>query len=198
MKRASVFSVLVFLLLAVAMLAVNFAETFAQEDGERRKQRFVEIVKGKDYDISIGNAGLFLEDARMEGELRMTVLQWTNRGWQQFTQRVVDFRVVDESGRHLDTVFGFVRVYFELSLVERRLWEEDTSNMSIWVRNEAVGGWTKCRTRLEDSPQHPQGRLSCLIDQFGVYGLAYTSPTLKMKLEKANQATATPTLTPTP
>lgn len=193
MKRASIFSILVFCLLAAAMLAGNFGAASAQEDGERRKTREVDLVKGKTYDVSIGKAGIYLENARMDGQMEMTVLQWTNRGWQQFTQRVVDFRIYDEEGRHLDRVVGLVRVYFDLSVTERRLWEDETSNMGIWVRNESVGGWTKCRAHLTESPQLPQGRLYCLVDQFGVYGLAYTQPTLKFKLEKAASETATPT-----
>ena len=175
---------LVFITVLVAMLALNFQGVAALEGGGFVK-REKDIVFNKSYEIFIGNGGVFLDNSRHIGKLVVKAREPVNRGWHQFTQRILDVRVFNEDGKQFDDVYGLVRVYFTLDKYQRAKWEDPASNMSIWTFNEAVGGWSKCVTHLVESSQFTRGRLSCLVHNYGIYGLAWTKPTLVMRLEKA-------------
>jgi hypothetical protein len=175
---------IIFLLLLVALLGVNFQQAFALEEGGFVKKE-VDIVLNKSYEIFIGNGGVFLDNSRHIGTLVVKARKPVNRGWQVFTQRILDVRVYNTEGREFEEVYGLVRVYFNLDRWQRQIWENPTSNMSIWTFDDINGGWRKCYTNLVDSAQYPHGRLYCLVHKYGSYGLAWTKPTLKMQLAKA-------------
>lgn len=174
----------VLLLLLTTFLAINFQQAFAfEEGGFVKKEKAVRI--GKDTEIFIGNGGVFIDDSPVSGTLVVKAREPVNRGWQVFTQRILEVRVFDEDGREYDQHIGLIRVYFNLDAYQRNKWEDPASNMSIWVFDEIHGGWSKCKTRVLDSAQFRKGRLYCYVKGNGLYGLAWTKPTLRMKLEKA-------------
>ena len=178
---------IIFLVLLVALLGLNFQQVSALEDGGFVKKE-KEIVFNQSYEIFIGNGGVFLDKSRHIGTLVVKAREPVNRGWQVFTQRILDVRVYNTEGKQFEEVFGLVRVYFNLDDYQRNKWNDPASNMSIWTFDEVNGGWSKCKTRLVDSSKYPHGRVYCFVDHYGIYGLAWTKPTLKMKLEKAKSS----------
>jgi hypothetical protein len=113
--------------------------------------------------------------------------------WHVFTQRLIDVHVYDKDGGAFDTVYGLVRVFFTLDKFQYEKWNDPESNMSIWYFDDKLGGWHKCVTHWEPAPGDNKGRLWCVVHKYALYGLAYTAPTLRMKLIKSGVITVTPT-----
>lgn len=183
--RSRSFSTVIHFLVLLGLLAVNFQPANALEDGEGFFKKEINVRFDKNYEITIGNGGVFLDNSRHIGTLVVEASHPLNRGWHVFTQRILDVRIYDKEGKQFEKVFGLIRVYFNLDGYQRTRWNDPTSNMSIWTFDEVNGGWSKCKTKLIEGPDYPKGRLYCTIDHFGIYGLAWTKPTIIMKLEKA-------------
>jgi hypothetical protein len=66
--------------------------------------------------------------------------------------------------------YGFNYVYFNLKFHTRQLWDEGELNIYRWdpVRNR----WSVCPTYLVETKNLPHGRLSCIMREFGLYGIA--------------------------
>ncbi len=181
-------------LLFIAMVAVMVGQAFADEGGNPLR-REVPLVFNKSYDVFIGNGGVYIDNSRHIGTLIVKAIDPTRRPlmWHVFTQRLLDVRVYDKDNVPFDTVYGLIRVYFNLDKFQYQQWSDKTSNMSIWYFDELLGGWHKCTTHWEPVAGSAQGRLWCPIHRYALYGLAYTKPTLIMKLIKAGIITVTPT-----
>lgn len=186
------------LVISVAILvlvAFTWQSVIAQRPTDRLE---VQVDFGDYIDISIGNSGVSQEDSGYRGTIVVEKYESPPdfTSWRIWTQKYMDVRIYENSGRLYDATFGIMQVYFDLDRTQRNIWETRGSNMSIWHYDITVGHWVKCPTiisfHLED---YPHGRLSCSLRSFGLYGLAWTQPTIEMKLTKA-ALTATPTPTP--
>lgn len=182
-----------FVLLAVLLLASVLPVSAFQGEGPLKKE--VELVLNKTYEVFIGNGGVYIDNSRHIGTLVVKAEEFPDNraSWHQFTQRLIDIRVYKKNGAPFDTVFGLVRVYFNLDKFQYDKWLDDESNMSIWYFDELAGGWRKCTTHWEPVAGLQKGRLWCLVHHYTRYGLAWTKPTLIMKLIKAGIITVTPT-----
>jgi hypothetical protein len=181
-----------FLLLAFGVLLGTSGRASAfQGVGPQRKE--VDLVMNRSYDVFIGNSGVYMDNSRHIGTLVLNTSEWPDRpnSWHMFTQHLLDVRVYNKEGDPFTTVYGLVRVYFNLDDFQWDKWRDEDSNMSIWYFDELNGGWYKCTTHWEQVPGEPKGRLWCLVHRYALYGVAYTKPTLLMKLIKAG-------LVPTP
>lgn len=184
-----------FWLLPVLLVLVvsAFGEARADEGGPLRRE--VELVLNKSYEVFIGNGGVYMDNSRHIGTLVLRAEDAPSRPgqWHVFTQRLMDIRVYDKDGQAFGTVYGLVRVYFNLDKHQYEKWTDETSNMSIWYFDELNGGWHKCVTHWEPVAGLARGRLWCVVHHYTRYGLAYTQPTLIAKLIKQGVITATPT-----
>lgn len=184
-------------LLPVILLAVSVMPAIASQQAQRKE---VKLEFNKDYDVSIGNGGIFIDNSQFRGTLVLKSEEFPAErvnSWHKFTQRILDFRVYQNDGDPFKWVYGTVRVYFNLDRGQYSRWVDKKNNMSIWYFDELGGGWKKCVTHWESTPGVPQGRLWCVVRHYTRYGLAYTQPTILMKMLKLGTKTATPTLTPT-
>jgi hypothetical protein len=195
-KNKIIFRVVLFLL-PVIILVVSVMPAFASQRAQRKQ---VDLDFGKTYDISIGNGGIFIEDSKMRGTMVLKAEEFPaerTMSWHKFTQRILDFRVYQKDGDPFEWVYGEVRVYFNLDRGQYDRWADKKNNMSIWYFDEVRGGWKKCVTHWESTPGVPQGRLWCVVRHYTRYGLAWTQPTILMKMLKLGTKTVTPTRTPT-
>lgn len=165
--------------------------------GEGPLRREVELVFNKPYEVFIGNGGIFIDNSQMRGTMVLQSEDWSRvQSWHQFTQRILDFQVYDRNGKPFEWVYGNVRVYFNLDKFQYDKWIDEEANMSIWYFDKLNGGWRKCATHWEPAPGLPKGRLWCLVRYYTRYGLAWTQPTMTMKLIKQGLITVTPSPTP--
>jgi hypothetical protein len=194
-----IFRALLFML-PVFVLALSVAPAFAfQEGGNPVIRKELPLVMNKSYELFIGNGGVYMDNSRHIGTLVLKSEEWPenrSQSWQQFTQRLLDVRVYEKGGAPFDRVYGIVRVYFNLDSIQYDMWQDEERNMSIWQFDELNGGWRKCVTHWEPAPGLRFGRLWCLVKQYTRYGLAWTQPTLLMKLIKQGVITVTPSPTP--
>jgi hypothetical protein len=181
-------------ILLVAVLVTMVREARA-DGGDNPLKREVPLVFNKSYDIFIGNGGVYIDNSRHIGTLVVKSIRPTHRPlmWHVFTQNLIDVRIFDKDDKPFTTVYGLIRVYFNLDKFQYQQWSDPVSNMSIWYFDETLGGWLKCSTHWEAVAGAAQGRLWCPIHRFALYGLAYTKPTIIMKLIKAGIITVTPT-----
>ena len=173
------------LIIVFVFFAFSLDPALASDQHDKQVRREVTLIKGKSVEIFIGNGGVFIDEVRKNGTLVIISMSDARRGWHVFTQRTLDISVFDEDDQEVDRVVGLVRVFFNLDRTQRVRWDDETSNMSIWFRPQG-SAWQKCVTHLIEESGFPQGRLYCLVKSYGLYGLAYTKPTLIMKLEKAS------------
>ncbi len=188
MNKRRILTLAAALVLILAVVALTYQTASANEPrqrGERKKE--VKMFYGNSYDISIGRSGVYFANTYYDNVT--AVIEKTdadNRGWRYFTQGIMSVHVYDEDGVAPDRFLGAVQVYFNLDLQQRKKYDDPDSNMSIWYKDEwGVGQWVKCPTFLVKSKAAPRGRAVCYASDFGDYGLAWTWPTLRMKLEKA-------------
>lgn len=202
----------------VTLLVVGFSsnlEAIAQE-GDYKKITQT-IAAGSDYDISIGQAGVFLSGNLMDGtavmireeapkahgggcRLSAATYPCNNRSrlivWQQ---RMLEFHVYrgEEGSKEYEFVRGLGYVYFNLDILTRKAWEnDDDGRMSIWWWDAFNQQWVKCPTFLQRDAGAPQGRLVCYLEEFGTYGLGIRQEDLIIKLVKLGIVTLTPTPKP--
>lgn len=186
---------LLFALLAITLLIAVLPVSAFQGEGPLRRE--VELVFNQTYEVIIGNAGIFIDNSQMRGTLVLRAMEWEReQAYQMFTQRIVDFQVYDRNGDPFEWVYGNVRVYFNLDKTQYDKWIDEEANMSIWYFDKLNGGWRKCPTHWEPAPGLAKGRLWCMVRYYTRYGLAWTQPTLTMKLIKQGVITVTPSPTP--
>lgn len=180
--------------LLVVFTLVNVTQAWADEGGGNRRKE-VDVVMNKSYELFIGNAGVYLDNSRHIGTLVVKSIEPTRRErmWHIFTQNLIDVRMYEKDGGQFTSVYGLVRIYFNLDDFQYKKWNDPVSNMSIWYFDELNGGWHKCTTHWEPAAGLSRGRLWCLAHRYALYGLAYTQPTMTMKLIKQGVITATPT-----
>jgi hypothetical protein len=186
-----------FFALAASALALAVIPAGAfQGDGPLRRE--VDLVFDQTYDVTLGNAGIFIDNSQMRGTMILKAEEFERiQSWQQFTQRIIDFQVFDRTGDPFQWVYGNVRIYFNLDKFQYDKWVDEEANMSIWYFDKLNGGWRKCPTHWEPAPNLAKGRLWCLVRYYTRYGLAWTQPTITMKLIKLGTITITPTPGPT-
>lgn len=181
----------------LVLVAFTWQSVVAQKPTDRLE---VKVDFGNQFDISIGNSGVSQRESGFRGTIVVEKYESPPdfTSWHIWTQKYMDVRIYENSGRLYDSIYGILQVYFDLDSTQRGIWERPDSNMNIWHYDITVGRWVKCPTiitfHLED---YPHGRLSCAISSFGLYGIGWTQPTIEMKLTKAGPSpTPTPTLTP--
>jgi len=189
---------LLFAIVVIALVLTFVPVSAFQGEGPLRRE--VDLVFDQTYEVTIGNAGIFIDNSQMRGTMVLQAEE--SRGkfgltWQQFTQRIIDFKVYDRNGDPFQWVYGNVRVYFNLDKFQYDKWADEDANMSIWYFAQPEGGWRKCPTHWEPAPNLPKGRLWCLVRYYTRYGLAWTQPTIIMKMIKLGTITITPTPGPT-
>jgi hypothetical protein len=186
---------ILFVIIALALiLAVLPVSAF---QGEGPLHREVDLLFNRTYEIFIGNAGIHIDDSAMRGTLVLDAQEWDRvQAWQMFTQRIIDIQMFEQDGDPFEWVYGNVRIYFNLDKFQYDKWIDEEANMSIWYFDKLAGGWRKCTTHWEPAPGLAKGRLWCLVRYYTRYGLAWTQPTLLMKMIKLGTITVTPSPTP--
>jgi hypothetical protein len=187
-----------FIAIVVIVLVVTFVPVSAFQ-GEAPQRREVKLVFNQSYDISIGNGGVFIDNSQMRGTMVLHTEESRGKfglSWHQFTQHIIDIDMFEEDGDPFEWVYGNVRVYFNLDKFQYDKWIDEEANMSIWYFDELNGGWRKCPTHWEATPGVVKGRLWCLVRYYTRYGVAWTQPTLIMKMIKLGTVTITPSPTP--
>jgi LysM repeat protein len=129
---------------------------------------------GESADVYQGRAGLFTPSSNYTGEAVLTRYKLDSGIYQHgldFTQDLLDVQVLDSQGDPFTKVYGLNYVYFNLNNSTRRAY--DRGDLDIYYYNPDAKAWSACDVQvLIDTKNHPNGRLACIIEDFGLYGMA--------------------------
>lgn len=130
---------------------------------------------GENSDVYLGLGGVFLPSSGYSGEMEMRRInpRYTDPELDlEFAQNLLEYRVRDQSNRAYERVFGLNYVYFNLNDDTFDAWQDDELN--IYFYDVDRGRWTPCEIQLHIATvNRPHGRLACIAEDFGFYGLAY-------------------------
>jgi hypothetical protein len=125
-------------------------------------------------DVFIGNMGMFMPKSNYTAWLQLTRYEKNNSVAQQglsFVRDLIDVRMLDEDEDEIERVFGLNYLYFNLNRQTRNLY--DDGDLDIYFYNPEERQWEPCEFQyLIKTKNGPYGRLSCVITDFGLYGLA--------------------------
>lgn len=126
----------------------------------------------EEVDLSAGNAGLHTPASAFNGNLVVERMRSTDiPGELRFHQNLLNVQMYDLQGNEFERVFGLNYVYFNLDNRTRQLW--DAGDLQILRYDDGEEGWVTCRVPvLIETKNQPHGRLSCVIFNWGLFGLA--------------------------
>lgn len=141
-------------------------------DGQRLLQNF---VFGKEYDAYLGSTGVYTPRSAFTGRMELTqsapttTKPFTGMTFQGTWQ---DIRIYNNSnGKAFARAYGLIYVYFNLTPDQRSLY--DKGKLSIYHWDEADAKWEVCPVVLFLKGENkPNGRLACVIEEFGLYTMA--------------------------
>lgn len=87
-----------------------------------------------------------------------------------FLDRWIEFFIYDDFAVAYQTLWGLNYVYFNLTYDHRILWDEGL--LSIYYWDPAQVKWIVCPSFLVADENLPHGRIACVMQKFGTYGLA--------------------------
>lgn len=125
-------------------------------------------------DIFQGNGGFFMPSSNWTAwasVLRFQPNASTAQRGLNFVADLLEVRMLDQTGKAFQQVFGINYVYFNLNRATRNAYE--AGNLDIFWYDVKQRQWTPCEVQvLIDTKNLPHGRLSCVISDFGLYALA--------------------------
>jgi hypothetical protein len=164
------------LILIIVAFALCFALATNSWESVNAKNKITTITKNlvyqKPLDISLGRGGVYFPSSFYTGTAELKRIEPVHTKKLTFTQRWIDIKLYNTSGKSITTPRGFAYVYFVLNVEDRDAWNKD--KLGIYQYNEAKKIWEETSARLITTDTNaPYGRLSLLIaDRYGLYGLA--------------------------
>ncbi len=124
-------------------------------------------------EVFLGDGGVFFSISGYDATVTLTRYDTSGSETNQsiaFLQQWLGVRLVDNRRSEIDQVIGLVYVYFNLNKETRASW--DSGRLSIYHYDPSIAAWIPCPTLLVSNENRPYGRLTCVLQSFGLYGLA--------------------------
>jgi len=132
------------------------------------------LTFGESADIYQGRAGFFTPSSNYSGKAVLTRYQFDSGVYQHgldFTKDLMNVQVLDSQGVPFTKLYGLNYVYFNLNNYTRRAYER--GDLNIYYYNPEAKTWSACAAQmLINTKNQPNGRLACIIEDFGLYGMA--------------------------
>jgi hypothetical protein len=147
-------------------------QAFAAEKTVKLQKK---ITSGTNADVYLGRGGVFFSNSVFSGVAQVTRMdpdQSHSSGKLRFFPRWLDARLYVDN-EEIKQARGLVYVYFNLDNQLRKAW--DDGKLHIYQYVQKTGKWEMCQVELLVKTKYvPQGRLACVISNFGLYGMAFT------------------------
>lgn len=126
-------------------------------------------------DLSHGNGGIFLPSSNYTGFAALSRIPFEELPESrrlEFVQEGLQFNFFDDQGKAFPRAFGMIYVYFNLTGDTRAAW--NSGDLGIYRYNTSRNTWVSCDfgPYLIQTTNRPNGRLACVVTDFGLYGLA--------------------------
>jgi len=169
MKAKYVLFPLVALLIAFGAVSGTWSVVYADEPNASDN---FNLTYQQAEEVFLGKGGVFMPSSNYTAVA--TINRWNpyglDRGGLRFVERWIEFRIYDSNSDPFTRLWGVNYVYFTLNNSQLRLWNAD--DLSIYYYNENTLTWVECPTWLVGHKNAPNGRLTCIMPNFGYYGLA--------------------------
>jgi hypothetical protein len=156
--------------IVLGLIAATWVPAFA-EDGV--STAYYPLTYQEQADLYLGKAGVFMVSSSYNATA--TLNRFEPQGIYptedlEFYDRWLDFGIYDYYGNPYLGLYGFNYAYFNLKYQTRRLW--DAGELSIFRWDVNRGDWVECPTFLVEMKNLPHGRVTCIMTDFGTYGIA--------------------------
>jgi hypothetical protein len=161
---------LVVLLIAVGALGGNWVAALANSEPDFAT---FSLTYQQPADVYLGKGGVFMVSSGYDGSAVIHRIEPEKTHADEdlrFIERWIEFHVFSPKGATFTTLYGLNYVYFNLTKLERLAWED--GNLNIYRYDRYKFDWVECPTHLVEDENRPHGRLSCVMTDFGLYGLA--------------------------
>jgi hypothetical protein len=162
--------------------AINKFDTYTMALQPERRSSIIDgqtmtqlLVFGREYDAYLGANGVYTPRSAFSGRLEM--IQNIPNNTKPFTGMTFqgnwsDVRIYNNSnGKAFARAYGLIYVYFNLTPEQRSMY--DKGKLSIYHWDEADAKWEVCPVVLFLKGENkPNGRMACVIKEFGLYTLA--------------------------
>ena len=131
------------------------------------------LYQDKAADIYQGNAGVYMPNASYSGYARVARYQsdeTTEQRGLHFEQDLLEVNVYQTNGVPISKVLGLNYVYFNLSSDNRQ--DYDNDKLDVFYFDPGTKSWEPCNLQIFINKNMPNGRLACIAEDFGLYGLA--------------------------
>jgi len=162
---------LLLILLTLVVTLGMFSEVFAasQMISVKRSIKYDQFA-----DIYLGKGGVYFSPSVYNGSVTVTRIdpdQSHNSKSFKFYPRWLDVSLIlNGSTSEVNKANGLVYVYFNLNQQTLNAWNEN--ELDIFHFNESTKKWESCEVvRYVKTKNLPYGRLSCVIEKFGLYGM---------------------------
>lgn len=164
-----------FILISVSFILVLglYFNNFGIASGnENDSTAYYYLTYPEPADVYLGLAGVFMVNSSYDAVAVINRFVPDSRfppGGLLFYDRWLLFGVYDSKARAYP-MYGLNYVYFNLKYHTRKLW--DAGEMRIYHWDISRRRWVECPTYLVETKNLPHGRLSCIMREFGLYGIA--------------------------
>ena len=140
------------------------AEPFSQSQAN--------LNQGERTTVSSGNSGVFIPNSADNGTLvvsRYSVPIGAEPAGLSFAQNLTRVQVLSGS-QNVEQARGLVYVFFDLTDTMRSQYQ--AGNLNIYYFNPDKNTWEPCQIQVPIEDNGQVSRLACVIQNFGVYGIA--------------------------
>jgi hypothetical protein len=131
------------------------------------------VKLGASADVYKGNAGFYMPSSNYTGWVEITRSE-SGAGLIQglrFRQHLAEVSLFDSDGDPIHQVVGVNYMYFNLNGQDLRDYQDGV--LGIYHYDTTDNAWEACQYQsLIQSENAPYGRLACVVQDFGLYGLA--------------------------
>ena len=161
---------LIAIVIALAAVGGNWALALAETDNATLTKP---VSFQKSADIYLRKAGVYMPSSNYTGTAVLARIEPTGKHADVnliFAAPLLDFSLLDPDGDKFEIVWGVNYVYFNLNSEARAAW--DDKKLSIYRYDPGKDDWLVCPSFLVRDASSKHGRLTCIINKFGLYALA--------------------------
>lgn len=165
------FLALIAVFICSSVLGVRWTQGFAMEEFSSAN---FELVADEPAEVYLGRGGIYMVDSAYNAtavinRIKPNKLIHPHQNL-EFVDRWIDFSIYNNFGVAYQTLWGLNYVYFNLTYDHRELWEEGLLSIYYWDPGQVK--WIVCPSFLVADENLPHGRITCVMQKFGTYGLA--------------------------
>lgn len=170
MKRRDLLLNIFATVIVLGLIAATWVPAFAEDEVSTA---YYPLTYQEQADLYLGKAGVFMVSSSYNATA--TLNRFEPQGIYptedlEFYDRWLDFGIYDYYGNPYLGLYGFNYAYFNLKYQTRRLWDAGELGIFRWDVNR--GDWVECPTFLVEMKNLPHGRVTCIMIDFGTYGIA--------------------------